>query len=151
MSVPRLGWDSPRTYSSPHLIRGWSHLSVTQKYLANGTIRAPSGVVDVMSTERVATTGVDLAATDVESLPPAEFIGVWLAATEAQEVFSPAAVQRMLFVLYGHLSEQPIAQVIGSWIALTVQRELFASQEVAELLHEIRNGLSTAELASSPA
>ncbi|PZS17816.1 MAG: hypothetical protein DLM54_09155 [Acidimicrobiales bacterium] len=104
-----------------------------------------------MSTERVSATGVDLAATEIENLAPVDFVGVWLAATEAQEVFSPASVQRMLFVLYGQLSEQPIAQVIGSWLTLTLQRELFASKEVAELLHEIRDGLPAAELSGSPA
>lgn len=109
-----------------------------------------------MNTERACVTGtnlaagIDLAAIDTESLPPAEFIGTWLAATETREVFSPASVQRMLFVLYGQLSEQPIAASIGSWITLTLQRELFASQEVAELLREIRDGLPAAAMSASP-
>ncbi len=98
-----------------------------------------------MSAKRALSTGVDSSAADVEALPPAEFIEAWLAATEAQPVFSPASVQRMLFVLYGWLSDQPIAEVVGSWIALTLQRELFSSQEVAEVLREIRHGLAEAD------
>lgn len=109
-----------------------------------------TGVNPATGSSLATATGVDLAAIETENLPPAEFIGLWLAATEAREVFSPASVQRMLFVLYGQLSEQPIAAVIASWITLTLQRELFSSQEVADLLREMGDGLPTAAMSVSP-
>lgn len=101
-----------------------------------------------MSANRAFDYEADLVASEIEDLPAAELVRVWQAATESQQVFSPAAVQRMLLVLYAELADQPIAGVIGPWIALTLERQLFGAEELAELLGELGKALASGAVAA---